>query len=111
MAPTVSLEQEELVNVEEGSTAKFQCSAQGFPSPSVKWQLESSPGHTVSSGPELTLTSVTPDMSASYRCVATNSEGSSHQTLTINVLCEYLVSNRQQQKFLEENRLPSAPFD
>ena len=89
MAPTVSLEQEELVNVEEGSTAKFQCSAQGFPTPSVKWQLESSPGHTVSSGPELTLTSVTPDMSASYRCVATNSEGSSHQTLTINVLCEY----------------------
>ena len=81
---------QDTVNIEEGSTAKFQCTADGFPAPRVKWTLESSPGHTVSSQPTLTLNNVTPDMAASYRCVASNSEGSSHQTLTINVLCKCL---------------------
>jgi len=87
IAPSVSLlHSKDTVNIEEGSTANFECSAEGFPAPTVHWVSESRRGQVVSRGPSLTLSDVAPDISGGYRCVATNSLGESHQTLTINVL-------------------------
>ena len=58
---------------------------------SVHWVSESRPGQVVSRGPSLTLSDVSPDISGGYRCVASNTLGESHQTLTINVLCKISI--------------------
>lgn len=87
VAPSVSLmHTKPTVNVEEGSTATFECSAEGYPTPTVHWIRDSAPGHILSDGSSLSLSDVTPDQSGGYRCVATNTLGDSHQTLSINVL-------------------------
>jgi len=87
VAPSVTLlHDKETMNVEEGSSVKFECSAEGFPSPTVYWVLESSPRQILSHQPTLSLSDVTHSMSGRYRCVASNSEGESYQTLSINVL-------------------------
>ena len=80
--------------------------------------MESSPRQILSHQPTLTLSDVSPSMSGKYRleqitinvifnlcdtnprivlhlspisrCVASNSEGESYQTLSINVLCKFL---------------------
>ena len=80
---------QETVSLEEGSSAKFSCSASGFPAPAVHWVR--GPGVTgiqVARGPALSLARVTADMSGTYSCVAANSEGEASQALSLNVLCE-----------------------
>lgn len=86
VAPSISLDHSaETVSLEEGSSAKFSCSASGFPAPSVHW-VRGLTGEQVARGPGLSLARVTAAMSGTYSCVATNSEGETSQELSLNVL-------------------------
>merc|ERR1719150_953861 len=87
VAPTAALHgHQEQVEVEEATTVKFDCSATGFPPPSVHWVRQSQPRRVLSKTSSLTLTEVTPDQAGGYLCVAENSEGASNKLLKINVL-------------------------
>ena len=81
------------VEVEEGTTAKFECSATGFPPPTVHWSLESEPRRVLSKMSTLTLSEVTPEQAGGYLCVAQNSQGASNKLLKINVLCKFNYFN------------------
>lgn len=90
---------QEIVSLEEGSSAKFSCSATGFPAPSVHW-VRGDTGVQVARGPGLSLARVTADMSGTYSCVAANSEGEASQTLSLNVLCECKLQYRAKSREL-----------
>ena len=90
---------QETVSLEEGSSAKFSCSASGFPLPSVHW-VRGDTGVQVARGPGLSLARVTADMSGTYSCVAANSEGEASQTLSLNVLCEWKLQYRAKSREL-----------
>ena len=94
VAPTAALHgHQEQVEVEEATTANFDCSATGFPPPTVHWSLESEPRRVVSKTSTLSLTDITPDQAGGYLCVAENSEGASNKLLKINVLCKFNYFN------------------
>ena len=94
VAPQASLHgHQDEVEVEEGTTVKFDCSATGFPPPSVHWVRQSQPGRVLSKMSSLSLTEVTPDQAGGYLCVAENSEGTSNKLLKINVLCKFNYFN------------------
>ena len=80
-----------IVNIEEGSKAQFECSAQGFPKPQVHWILKSNQGQVFSKLQTLILHQVKPENAGAYLCVATNSEGRGEDGLQINVLCELIL--------------------
>ena len=96
------------VEVEEGTTVKFDCSATGFPPPSVHWVRQSQPRTVLSKVSSLTLTEVTPGQAGGYLCVAENSEGASNKLLKINVLCKFNYFNlfppSSDGKFVQINR-------
>jgi len=84
--PTVSISSmDKIVNVEEGSTTQYECSAHGFPKPKVHWILKSNPEKVLSKVSTLILRQVEPDNAGQYLCIATNSEGRSEDGLKINV--------------------------
>ena len=89
----VLLGSQDQVEVEEGTTAKFDCSATGFPPPSVHWSLESDPRRIVSESSSLTLSDMRPEQAGGYLCVAENSQGTSNKLLKINVLCKFNYFN------------------
>ena len=96
------------VEAEEGTTVKFDCSATGFPPPSVHWVRQSQPRTVLSKVSSLTLTEVTPGQAGGYLCVAENSEGASNKLLKINVLCKFNYFNlfppSSDGKFVQINR-------
>ena len=109
VAPTAALHgHQEQVEVEEATTANFDCSATGFPPPTVHWSLESEPRRVVSKTSTLSLTDITPDQAGGYLCVAENSQGSSNKLLKINVLCKFnyfnLFPRSSDGKFVQINR-------
>ena len=109
VAPLASLHgHQEEVDVEEGTTVKFDCSATGFPPPSVHWVRQSQPSLVLSKVSSLSLTEVTPDQAGGYLCVAENSEGASNKLLKINVLCKFnyfnLFPRSSDGKFVQINR-------
>ena len=94
VAPQATLQgHKDQVEVEEGTTAKFECSATGFPPPTVHWSLESEPRRVLSKMSTLTLSEVTPEQAGGYLCVAQNSQGASNKLLKINVLCKFNYFN------------------
>ena len=108
VAPQVSLAGQEQVEVEEGATATLDCSATGFPPPTLHWVSQAQPRRILSKMSSLTLSSVTPDQAGGYLCVAENSEGTSNKLLKINVLCKFnyfnLFPRSSEGKFVQINQ-------
>ena len=93
VAPQVSLAGQDVVEVEEGATASLDCTATGFPAPTLHWVRQSQPGLLLSKMSSLSLSSVTPEQAGGYLCVAENSQGTSNKLLKINVLCKFNYFN------------------
>ncbi len=79
-APSISL-QPSATQVSPGGTASFVAAANGFPTPTVQWQVSSNNGSTFSdiggaTATTYTFTAAASDNSKQYRAVFTNTQGS-----------------------------------
>ena len=80
------------MKVEEGSKLELGCSTEGYPKPEVHWEVKTKPGQVLSKESTLVLRQVTPEQAGEYRCVATNTQGTSKDEIKITVLCEFYLN-------------------
>jgi len=78
-----TLESEKSVIRSVGSDLRLQCSAAGFPAPTIQWYKDDQLFQT--SGSEISLRSLQIRDSGAYSCVARNIIGTSSQTFTVNI--------------------------
>lgn len=83
------------IDVVRGDTFAIACRSEGQPTPTYKWNGQTTENHILS------VISINENHSSQKICTATNTmrdsygatkEGSSQSTLTINVLCKYMNS-------------------
>ena len=83
----------EMLTVNEGESASFQCSASGNPEPAVSWSKLGNRSEIIQSaaaGGKLELKKVTRNDSGLYQCSATNILGDSRKVALLTVNCKFL---------------------
>ena len=83
----------EMLTVNEGESASFQCSASGNPEPVVGWSKLGNRSEIIQSavsGGKLELKKVTGNDSGLYQCSATNILGDSRKVVRLTVNCKFL---------------------
>lgn len=84
-------------SVTERSDLNLYCGASGEPAPSITWTRvfeNGSESQVLQTGTSWNIVSIKQTDAGKYHCTANNGVGSpvSH-TITVNVLCEYIVCN------------------
>ena len=83
----------EVLTVNEGESASFQCSASGNPEPAVRWSKLGNQSEIIQSavsGGKLEFKKVTRNDSGLYQCSATNILGESRKVARLTVNCKFL---------------------
>ena len=83
----------EMLTVNEGESASYQCSASGNPEPAVSWSKLGNRSKIIQSavsGGKLELKKVTGNDSGLYQCSVTNVLGDSRKVVRLTVNCKFL---------------------
>ena len=94
--------------VPEGNTARFTCTATGFPKPARTWKFNDASlpplaiEKSTEEGYQLLLPNVTKHMEGTYKCTAINKAGNATSTATLRILGKYLKYQKIKNKIKNE---------
>ncbi|XP_054713925.1 hemicentin-1-like [Uloborus diversus] len=85
--PSVNISGPSAITAVRGRTVTSVCSAKGFPPPKISWQKNGIPflSSTSDITGQLTLENIQPEDSGSYVCIAVNSAGRDHKSISLEV--------------------------